>query len=413
MATSALEKIPLTTLRLIIPAVWDASLDSCEWVILDRAHHVLRRGRDPVDELPQCDEVEVVVAAVMVGFIPAQLPPGNHNKVLAALPFLVEGSLISPPEEVHAVLAEQKDGQVIVAVIQKLWVRRILERLARAGTFPQRMFPETLLPELPPSAWALVCRGTSSFVRSSHAQGFPLEVDINHATPPFVLGLALEQADVAPARLTLYGEMPQHAAEWEALLGLSLEHATRQEWLTGEVKSGFNLLQGELQPKGGVWRRLAPFQPAAVALAVLLVLQGIFAVADYALLARQNSRLDQDMVTQFKSTFPDSHTIVDAPLQMQRNLDDLKHGAGLGGNADFLPLLATVTSSIGAVSADRLRGMDYQNGRLVLRLLLPDLVQAQAMRQRVNAPGLSATVENPHQTAAGLELQLVISGHAS
>ena len=57
--------------------------------------------------------------------------------------------------------------------------------------------------------------------------------------------------------------------------------------------------------------------------------------------------------------------------------------------------------------------MDYQNGKLVLHLLMPDMEQAQAMRQRLNAPGLSATIESPRQTAQGLELQLAISMSAS
>ena len=74
MATAYLEKIPLTTLRLMIPANWDVYQDACEWAILDRNVKVIRRGKDLLDSLPQCDEVEVVIPASMVGFVPAQLP---------------------------------------------------------------------------------------------------------------------------------------------------------------------------------------------------------------------------------------------------------------------------------------------------------------------------------------------------
>lgn len=142
-------------------------------------------------------------------------------------------------------------------------------------------------------------------------------------------------------------------------------------------------------------------------------MQVSFSMVDYAVKVRQNSKLDQAMVTQFKATFPNATTVVDASLQMQRNLDDLKHGAGQSSNADFIPLLASVTTSIGAISAEKLKGMDYQNGKLVLSLLMPDMEQAQAMRQRLSTSGLSATIESAHPSAQGLDLQLVISASAS
>lgn len=426
----------------MIPTTWDVSLDSCDWAILDRPGlsgidgldgkaKVLRRGKDILSALPQCDETEIVVPAAMVGFIPAQLPPGNHSKILSALPFLVEASLINPPEETHAVLASQADSQIVVAVIQKAWMKRVLDRLARAEIFPSRIFPETLLPNLATNlaanlsssssvnlssnSWALVCRGHESFIRTSACQGFPLDVDASSETAPFVLTMALAQTDETkrPASLIIYGDYPAHAKEWAAQLALTITRASHQEWFVSNTKPTVNLLQGEFQASGGISRKLIAFKPVAISLLGLLLLQIGFSMFDYAIKARENRQLTLAMVTQFKATFPSATTIVDAPLQMQRNLDDLKHGAGQSGNADYIPLLANVTTSIGAISAERLKGMDYQNGKLTLNLLLPDMEQAQAMRQRLGTSGLSATIENPKPSALGLDCQLVISASAS
>ena len=256
---------------MLIPLTWDANQDSCEWAILDRQGHVLRRGRAMIGELPQCDETEIVVPASMTGFITAQLPPGNRNKVLSALPFLVEDSLISPPEDIHAALAAQSDSQVVIAVIQKAWCKRILERLARVEIYPARMFPETLLPELPRRGWAVVCRGNESFIRTSPTQGFPLDIDCSDATIPFVLKLALEQTEEStrPAELAIYGDMPEHVESWETQLDIPLVRATQQEWFLNNAKLTFNLLQGEFQPSGGIARRLIPFKPVAITLDTL------------------------------------------------------------------------------------------------------------------------------------------------
>jgi len=405
----------LTTLRIIIPTTWDANQDNCEWAILDRQGKILRRGRDLLVELPQCDETEAVVPAAMVGFISAQLPPGSQSKVLSALPFLVEAGLISAPEDTHAVLAAQTDDQVLVAVIQKAWVKRLMDRLARAEIFPTRMFPETLLPELPQDGWAMVCRGHESFIRTGLAQGIPLDIDSNSESLPFVLALALKQSEAShhPNKITLYGEMLAHASVWETQLGIPLVRATQQEWFINDGKPTVNLLQGEFQPSGGISRRLVAFKPVAITLACLLALQIGFSMLDYAFKTHENGKLDQAMVTQFKASFPNANVVVDAPLQMQRNLDELKHGVGQSGNTDFIPLLAAVTTSIGAISTERLKGMDYQSGKLIFNLLMPDMEQAQAMRQRLSASGLTATIDNSHQSPQGLELQLVISASAS
>jgi general secretion pathway protein L len=173
-----------------------------------------------------------------------------------------------------------------------------------------------------------------------------------------------------------------------------------------------NLLQGEFQPSGAISRNLIAFKPAAITLAILLTMQICFSIIDYAIKVQQNNKLDQAMVTQFKASFPNATAIVDAPLQMKRNLDDLKHGAGQSSNTDFLPLLAATTSNIGAISAEKLKGMDYQDGKLMLNLLMPDMEQAQAMRLRLSSAGLSATIESAHASASGLELRLLISAGA-
>jgi general secretion pathway protein L len=416
LATTHLEKIPLTTLRISIPTTWNAIQDSCDWTIFDRKGKVLRRGQDYLTGLPQSDDVEIVVPAAMVGFIRTQLPPGNQNKVLNALPFLVESELISAPEETHAVLVSYSkiDAQALVVVIQKAWLQHVLANLARAEIYPVRMFPETVLPELPNNGWALVSRGHESFVRTSSNQGFSLEVDKESASPPFLLSMALQQQSMLKIELIhLYGEVPTHVNAWASELGLTVNVINKQEWIVSDNNAHVNLLQGEFQPAGGVSRKLLPFKPVAIALLGLLVMQFAFSVVDYAYKAHENSQLDKTMVNQFKATFPNANTIVDAPLQMQRNLDDLKHGAGQGDSKDYLALLSLVTNNIGGFSADKIQAMDYQNGQLALSLQMSDMTQAQAMLQRLNNAGLLANIESSQQSAQGLQIKLVISAGAS
>ena len=395
----------------MIPAAWDANQDSCEWTIFDRQGKVLRRGKDILNKLPACDETEIVVPAAMVGFISAQLPPGNQTKVLNALPFLVEAGLISAPEETHAVLASQSNAQIIVAVIQKKWVQNVLAKLGRTEIFPIRMFPETLLPELPHHGWAIVCRGHESFIRTSASQGLPLDIDVQSETVPLLLNMALQQttAENRPSSFHLYGETPKHLTDWTKQLDIPFVRASQQEWLVNPSKPLVNLLQGEFQPAGGFLRRLVAFKPVAITLLCLLLMQISFSLLDYAMKTQQNRKLDQAMISQFKATFPNANTIVDAPLQMQRNLEDLKHGAGQSGNRDYISLLSNITSSIGAIPADKLKSMSYQDGTIILSLTMPDMSEAKAISQRLNSAGLISAIEDAHTVTQGAELNLTIS----
>ena len=394
----------------MIPTSLEAYQDRCEWMILDRQSKIIRRGKDLIEALPQCDEVEVIVPASIVSFLSAELPPGSQTKILGALAFLVEEGLIATPEDTHAVLAGFSNSLAVIAVIQKSWVKKQLEKLARVGIFPVRMFPETLLPVLPHKSWAMVCRGEGSFIRTSEIQGFPLDVDVNSDSEPFLLIMALQQCAVEnrPSSISVYGELIAHIVEWETKLDLILVHPAEQEWFLSPTKPSWNLLQGEFQPSGGTLRRLIAFKAPIITLAVLIALQFTLTLIDFALKSNQDRFLNQAILTQYTATFPNARTIVDAPLQMQRSLEELKHGSGERGDTDFISLLDKVTNSIGAVTTERLKSMKYENNKLIFSLLAPDMEYAEAMRKRLADVGLLAIIDSPLKTEQGLEYQLSV-----
>jgi hypothetical protein len=98
---------------------------------------------------------------------------------------------------------------------------------------------------------------------------------------------------------------------------------------------------------------------------------------------------------------------------MQRNLEELKHGIGEGTTSDYIPLLAAVTNSIGTISSERLRGMDYRNNKLIFSLLLTDIAQAEAMRKRLSSIGLMATIDSLVKTDQGVEMLFTVMVSAS
>ena len=108
------------------------------------------------------------------------------------------------------------------------------------------------------------------------------------------------------------------------------------------------------------------------------------------------------MEQSFRKAFPDAKVIVDAPLQMSRNLAELRHNAGMADQNDFLPLLAQVVPHLG--SEARLRSLDYQQENLKIRLVLPDSAAVESLRARLPQARLTPGNSGP----TGLETELTI-----
>jgi hypothetical protein len=75
------------------------------------------------------------------------------------------------------------------------------------------------------------------------------------------------------------------------------------------------------------------------------------------------------METVFRETFPAAQVVIDPVLQMQRQVADLRLGAGRSGPADFLPLLVRFSEALGPGMRDGFASIDYRDGRLKARPL--------------------------------------------
>jgi general secretion pathway protein L len=114
--------------------------------------------------------------------------------------------------------------------------------------------------------------------------------------------------------------------------------------------------------------------------------------------------LQADMAASFRQAFPEARVVVDAPLQMRRNLADLRHAAGQPDSSDFLPLLAKVAPIISGVA--QIQSMQYEHGMLKLELRLHSGSLAD-LRPRLLSTGLNAEFDNSAvKTGAVVKLML-------
>ena len=413
----------MSLLRIHLPPDWpdtDAAVP-LPWCRIGARGERIEAGRAPLAGLPSADACEVVIPSELVLLTTATLPRGSRQKLRHLLPYAIEDRLGDDPEAGHVASGHVAvDGRTPLAAIDRRWLVQTLARLHERGLRPRSAWPETLLPPLPEDGWTVVWTGDRGFLRTGAAAGLHLDGGGPDAPPPALL-LSLAQARTMgnpPQRLRVRLEEGGAAPVWESwrnILGIPVEAGAPWAPLQQPepVVGAIDLMQGTFAASG-LRRTGAPALRLPLALAVLIVLVQMGATAsEWLLLDRESQHLQASMERSFRAAFPDARVVVDAPLQMQRNLADLRRASGEASPLDFVPLLARAAAALDADSKGRLREVHYTGDQLRLDLALRDSAAAEALVQRLAAAGLAGRVQPGEGTAAQTVTHILITGAAS
>jgi general secretion pathway protein L len=389
----------MSRLKIYIPSSWRVKEDACPWVLMSASGSQLSRGDSAFSEMPKGDESVVIAPAARVLLLDAKLPKGNRRQLRQALPFAVEDRITADPETIHVVAGTTRaDGTTALAVVDKGWLRRVVNALHDAGILPRRMLVETLAPPLEPGAWTVIWREREGFVRTGEASGLALE-------GPLELALAMREQQ-KPEKIVV---RPQSSlpdlAHWTSELGVPVVPGARWDWAQAD-NSEINLLQGDFAGNGtgNVLTRLRPVFALA---AIIAVVHFAITIYDWARLRNEARQLNVEIEKTFRTAFPDAKVIVDAPLQMQRNLDALKRASGQAGGTDFIPLLANAAQTLKTSAS--LRAVNYEQERLKLDVRLPESGSAEQLLQALKNAGLSATLDSMNVNQDAVEARYSIA----
>lgn len=335
------------------------------------------QGRSAAALLPKADSVIAVVGDSDIAWHRITLPKAPSARLRAALTGVLEEALLDDADATHLALAPgAAAGQPTwVAAVNRRWLHGELGELERHRVFVDRVVP-AVWPDSPPSGHFSAARGAASVDGS----GAPHDVVLtwSHADGVAVLRLlgglarALLPAELpADARWTATPEVATTAERWLAApvavvsAGERALQATRTLW---------NLRQFDLAARHrgtraarDAWRRwLSPgWRPVRYGLLALLVVQ-LLGLNLWAWHLR--SELDaqrQAMVSLLQATFPQVSAVLDAPLQMQREVDTLRAAAGRPSAADVEPMLLAAAAAW-PPSQPPVNNLRYESGRLTL-----------------------------------------------
>lgn len=390
---------PMRTLLLRLPATPPSPAAVYGTAVLDLAVAEARVSAStaPLALLPRASrqtEVVAMVPAAALSWHRVTLPAGlgrSSAKLQAALQGLLEDRLLQEPAQVHLALAPQWTAgtPTWVAACDKVWLQTHLQALNEAGLPVQRIVPEFAPPISGQSGHALgdEASGWLWCCDAEHGvSGWPVATD---AQPPsqWLAGVTLQaepglvrwaQARLGEGQVVLVN----HAHHWHA--------AARGSW---------NLAQFELQT-GARTRRLQglrraldtlvrhpQWQAARWGLAVLLLGQ-LVGLQAWAWMTRQQWQAEQERWTQIlQQSFPKVSVVVDAPLQMAREVARLRQASGQLTPQDFESQLQALGKAlpVGVAAPTRL---DYQNGQLQWPALSLTAEQQSAFAQALQGQGL-------------------------
>jgi general secretion pathway protein L len=367
------------------------------------------------------DEVVVVVPAQLLSWHRVNLPPGSLPRGIAGeratvrlrsiLEGLLEDDLLDEPATVHLALQPKVnvDAAVWVVGCDRSWLASALNALADSGLQVRRVVPEFTPESLansvviggdPDHAWV------AGLLRSANSGGGPAQVQ----APVGLLVCALNAgtfdrvmpvADGAETEPLLVLAEPAVAALAEQHCKRPVVLQQRAERLLLASQSPWNLAQFELanMARSRQWSGVmlsaksffhAPQWRAARWALVLVVMVNLIGLNVFALREQSNLAEKRRAVSAVLSeTFPRIPVVVDAPLQMAREVAALRRSSGQVSASDLESLLGALASA--APSTHTLTSIDYDANQL--RAKGVGVVEAAAVSGRLKNAGLNASLQ--------------------
>jgi general secretion pathway protein L len=318
------------------------------------------------------------------------MAPGTP-RLRAALEGLLEEQLLDDTDAVHLALqpGARTGERCWVATCDRAWLRNALQLLETAGRPASRIVPE-FAPEGTP---ALVALGEEEepVVVTSSDEGV-LALPLSHASLPLLPTLPEEAPRLAE---------PAVAALAEQVLGhkFALQQAP-QRWLQS-ARTRWDLAQFEFASSSraralkriatgwGEVLHTAPWRPARwTALALVVVnLAGLNAWAWKERAALDDKR--EAVRRTLRETFPQVRLIVDAPVQMEREVSALRQQTGAASARDLDALLGALALALPAGRTPS--ALQYNGGELRASGMALSGDEFRTVATQLRALGYSAT----------------------
>lgn len=354
------------------------------------------QSRRPSRMLPRADNVVLVPAEGDISWHRITMPRAKTGKLRAALAGMLEEQLLEDPDQLHfAVDPDVLGGEPgWVAVISKPWLQDHLAELEQAHLVVDRIAPLSW-PGLPPQGHLYDPEPDAGFAKQAPS----LALQLSH--PDGVGNLRVEgslsRSMLNPELMQAiqWSATPDVAAPAERWLGSKITVVTPQQRALQALQSPWNLRQFDLALRTGGVRAVRQiyrnfmrrtWRPVRLGLAALLGVQLLGMNLSAWQLRQQLDERKAELGRVLKSSFPQVRAVLDAPVQMRREMEQLRAQSGRPSEQDFETLMAVAAQ---AWPGDRgpADGLAFEPGRLHITASGWSDAQIQTFRQQLQSEG--------------------------
>lgn len=405
----------MASLVVSLPSASAGPQASYAYVVSPNGQQMQHQGSATAVLLPALargSELVALIPMAALSWHDVDLPDGLNAaspRLRSVLSGLLEERVLDDVDALHLALAPQTGtapgGKSWVAACDRGWLQGHLQALEAAQRPVARVVPE-FAPDLGELQVHAVGDAESAFwVITGKPVGGLLRLPFSAAALSMLPGRpesGQAAADEQPAPL-VFAE-PVLAAQAEALSQAKVSLITRpQRWLDA-ARSPWDLAQFDLARSAraraikkfsGVFANLlrAPeWRPLRWGAALLLVVNVIglnaWAWRESANLATTRAAI-QSTLTQ---TFPSVKVVVDAPLQMQREVASLRQASGTVSNGDLEAMLSAVGAA--AQPALRIASIDFAAGELRIKGQAVSPQEAGSLPAELKAKGYAVVLDS-------------------
>lgn len=376
----------------------------CQYAYAAGSGAIEREGVAALSELAElvgkAQQVVLLLAASDVTLLRVKVPPLPAAKLKAALPNLVEDSLMSDPAECVVVAGDTLHDLRTVGVVQRNWLEMLSKTLHVLGARRVVAVPSQLCLPLTDSVSAAVMEQGEDIevaVRLAEQEGIGLGVMADQPESAAFDVIQSLAAVVPQAALTLY--VPQaRLRDYQESLHLvpALEERIKlvpdswTHWVSGAADTSLNLMSG-LGGASGPQFNWRPWRwPLALAIAVL-VINALGLNIEWLRLKREAETLRANMIQTYRSAFPKDQVIVDPLAQMRQKMTAAQRESGQIAPDDFIALAAALGEVMRSVApgASPIAALEYHDRSLTVKLKPGSSVPVEPVRNALAARNLS------------------------
>ncbi|MDP2419180.1 MAG: type II secretion system protein GspL [Hydrogenophaga sp.] len=406
----------------VVPASGPTAL--LDWATSSDGQQVLDHGHCAASLLPRDDDVVLVLPPRSVSWHSLALPKVASAKLRAVLDGLLEDRVLSDTTELHFALEPGgRSGQTVwVAACHKAWLQSWLQALEAAGRPVSRIAPAVWPlpatahttpdnPTLPSLHWAHD-EGGQAWLASANPLGVsctPLRESGPNSLGETAMGALPPPSANTPNEATRWLADPAVASLAERALDQRFELVSRPQWLLQCAQTDWNLAQFDLSLSSGARRgqrfkqqlrrlRSAPaWRPARWGLAALVAVQ-LVGLNGAAWSERSSIDAKQQAMRQaLQQGFPQVSLVLDAPLQMRRELTRLQQASGTLSTGDLETMLGALSQAApGDLPVPTTLGYTLGEGRFSGWRASED--QVRALQQRLEQNGWRARFDGKELT---------------